>query len=130
MIRITLAMTCLALLGLAGTVAVWHTQTAAAAQQSFESVENPEITPPRLLRKVEPRYTKEARKAEIEGIVHLSIEVWEDGLAHNIRVLKGLGYGLDEKAIEAVGKWKFKPATKDGSPVRIQAETETKFKLL
>lgn len=88
------------------------------------------VTQPRLLHKVEPEYSEEARKASYQGTVLLAVEVWEDGLAHNIRVLRSLGLGLDEKAVEAVKRWKFAPGKKDGKPVRVAAQIQVNFRLL
>ena len=88
------------------------------------------VTAPRVLSKVAPEYSEEARNAKLEGTVRLAIEVWEDGKAHNILVLGTLGMGLDEKAIEAVVQWKFKLGTKDGNPVRVAAEVHVNFKLV
>ncbi len=85
------------------------------------------VSSPRLLHKVEPEYSEEARKAEYQGKVMLSVEVWEDGMAHNIRVLRSPGLGLDEKAVEAVRQWRFAPGTKDGKPVRIAAQIQISF---
>ena len=48
----------------------------------------------------------------------------------HIRVVRPLGMGLDEKAVEAVGKWKFKPGQKDGHPVAVMANVEVNFRLL
>lgn len=89
-----------------------------------------EVQSPRLLSKIEPGYSKEARAAKLEGSVLLAVEVWEDGIAHNIRVVRSLGLGLDENAIDAVKKWRFSPGTKDGEPVRVAARIEVKFRLL
>ncbi len=88
------------------------------------------VTSPRLLYKVEPEYSEKARNAKLQGTVMLSIEVWEDGKAHNIRVLRPLGMGLDEKAIEAARQWKFVPGKKDGRPVKVAAQIQMTFKLL
>ena len=88
------------------------------------------VTSPRLIRKVEPRYTEKALDAKLEGSVMLSMEVWEDGKAHNIRVLRGIGMGLDEKAVEAVEQWVFKPGTKNGQPVRVLAQVQVTFRLV
>ena len=88
------------------------------------------VTSPRLLYKVEPEYSEEARKAKYQGTVMLAVEVWEDGLAHNIRILRSLGLGLDEKAVEAVRQWKFSPGKKDGKPVRVAAQIQVSFRLL
>ena len=60
----------------------------------------------------------------------LALEVWEDGKAHNIRVLRGLGMGLDEKAIEAVEQWVFEPGRKNGQPFKVEAQIQMAFRLL
>jgi TonB family protein len=83
-----------------------------------------------LLSKVEPEYSEEARKAKYQGVVLLYVEVDPSGKAVNIRVLHSLGLGLDEKAMEAVKKWRFKPGVKDGRPVTVQAQIEVNFRLL
>ena len=88
------------------------------------------VSSPRVLLRVEPEYSEEARKAKYQGTVLLAIEVWEDGLAHNVRVLRSLGLGLDEKAIEAIQKWKFSPGRKEGKPVRVAAQVQVSFRLL
>ena len=94
------------------------------------SVDNSNFRNPSVVHKVEPTYTEEARAAGIEGTVVLSVEIWEDGKAHNIRVLQGLGYGLDENAVEAVEQWRFEPGTKDGQPVRVRAQIIVRFTLV
>ena len=88
------------------------------------------VSSPRVLFRVEPEYSEEARKAKYQGTVMLAVEVWEDGAAHNIRVLRSLGLGLDEKAVEAIKKWKFSPGRKDGKPVRVAAQIQVSFRLL
>ena len=60
----------------------------------------------------------------------LYIEVDPSGKATNIKVVRSLGLGLDEKAIEAVKKWKFRPGYKDGKPVTVAATIEVNFRLL
>ena len=89
-----------------------------------------EVTPPRLLSKVEPDYSDEAKRLGIEGLVILSLEIWQDGRPHNIRVSKSLGHGLDEKAIEAVEQWRFSPGTNGGEAVRVQVQIEVGFRLI
>ncbi|MGA2269665.1 MAG: energy transducer TonB [Bryobacteraceae bacterium] len=88
------------------------------------------VTAPVLLYKKEPEYSEEARKAKYQGTVLLYIEVDPSGKAVNIRVQHSLGLGLDEKAIEAVRQWKFKPGYKDGKPVTVAATIEVNFRLL
>jgi periplasmic protein TonB len=88
------------------------------------------VSAPSLLYKVEPEYSEEARKAKYQGTVVLYIEVDPSGKARNMRVIKSLGLGLDEKATEAVSKWKFRPGYKNGKPVTVQATIEVNFRLL
>ena len=88
------------------------------------------VTAPVVLLKVDPEYSEEARKAKYQGTVLLYIEVNADGRASNIRVVRSLGSGLDEKAIEAVKRWKFSPGKKDGKPVLVAATVEVNFRLL
>jgi len=88
------------------------------------------VTAPTLLFKKEPEYSEEARKAKYQGTVLLYIEVDPSGRATNIKVSRSLGLGLDEKAIEAVKQWKFKPGYKDGKPVTVAATIEVNFRLL
>lgn len=88
------------------------------------------VTAPVLLYKKEPEYSEEARKAKYQGTVTLYVEVAPNGKAQNIKVLHSLGLGLDEKAIEAVKQWTFKPGLKDGKPVTVAASIEVNFRLL
>jgi len=88
------------------------------------------VTAPTVLYKVEPEYSEEARKAKYQGTVELVIEVDTNGKPRNLKVVRSLGLGLDEKAIEAVEKWKFRPGYKDGHPVVVQAYVEVNFRLL
>lgn len=85
---------------------------------------------PSVIYQVEPEFSEEARKARMEGMVVLTVEVDEQGRAQNIQVKVPLGLGLDERAIEAVKKWKFRPATQNGKPVRHPAVIEVRFHLL
>lgn len=75
------------------------------------------VSAPALLYKVQPAYTEEARQAGIEGTVVLYVEINPEGRAVNPKVIRSLGHGLDEKALQAVAEWKFRPGAKDGTPV-------------
>ena len=88
------------------------------------------VTAPVVLYKKEPEYSEEARKAKYQGTVVLYIEVDPSGRAVNPRVVRSLGLGLDEKAMEAVRQWKFKPGYRDGKPVTVAATIEVNFRLL
>jgi periplasmic protein TonB len=88
------------------------------------------VSAPIPLYKVEPEYSEEARKAKFQGTVVLSIVVDERGMPTQFKVVRPLGLGLDEKAIEAVQKWRFRPAQKDGKAVAVLATVEVNFRLL
>ena len=88
------------------------------------------VSQPVLIYKPEPEYSEDARKAKFQGSVLVSIVVDENGNPQNIRVVRPLGMGLDEKAVEAVRKWKFKPGLKDGKAVSVYASIEVSFRLL
>ncbi len=85
---------------------------------------------PSVLIKGEPEYSEDARVAKYQGRVVLSVEIGTDGAPHNIRIVRGLGLGLNETAIDAVSQWKFKPGMKDGVPVTVAATIEVNFRLL
>ena len=77
-----------------------------------------------------PSYTDAAKDARIEGIILLQAVIRKDGSVGNIKVLKGLGYGLDEKAVETVTReWQFIPGTLNDVPVDVIAHMELSFRL-
>jgi TonB family protein len=88
------------------------------------------VSAPTILVKVEPEYSEEARKAKWQGEVGLTVIVDSSGNPTSIKVTRSLGLGLDEKAIEAVSKWRFRPAMKDGKPVAVSANIVVNFRLL
>jgi protein TonB len=88
------------------------------------------VTAPQLIDQVEPQYSEEARKAKVSGVVILDLIVDPAGHSRDIRVVHGTGLGLDEKAIDAVRQWRFKPGTKNGKPVPVHARVEVNFRLL
>jgi periplasmic protein TonB len=96
----------------------------------FTGLHGRNVTQPVLLWRKDPEYSAEARKAKLQGIVELGIEVNASGQVTNIRVLRGLGLGLDERAIDAVRQWKFRPGTVDGRAVATRAMVEVNFRLL
>lgn len=85
---------------------------------------------PLLLHKEEPEYSEDARRAHFQGTVVLMIDVELDGHPANIRVVHGLGLGLDERAIDAVSHWRFSPAVSGDRPVVAPALVEVGFHLL
>ena len=88
------------------------------------------VSAPQVLVKVDPEYSEQARKAKYQGTVVLNLVVQRDGTVRDIRVLQPLGLGLDEKAIEAVRQWRFKPGLRNGQAVDVAAIIEVTFRLL
>lgn len=87
------------------------------------------VEPPRLLREVKADYTDEARRRNLSGDVVLEIVVRRDGSVGEVTVQKGLGAGLDERAVAAVRQWRFDPARLKGSPVDVVVEVAVEFTL-
>lgn len=87
------------------------------------------ISAPTAVFSPDPDYTEEARRAKKQGTCVLWMIVDSNGHPRDIRVVRGLGFGLDEKALEAVRQWKFQPALKDGRPVDVQISVQVEFHL-
>jgi TonB family protein len=100
----------------------WPSQPGAPRSLPYDKPPVPIYTPA-------AEFSKEARAAKIEGIVIVSVLVTEEGEPTDIHVEKSLGHGLDEKAVECVNRYRFKPAMKDGAPVAARVHVEINFKL-
>src|SRR6266568_3842512 len=87
------------------------------------------VSAPKAIYAPEPEYSEEARKAKFQGTCVVQLVVGPDGIPHDMRVVRTLGLGLDEKAIEAVQKWRFEPGKKDGVPVATLVNVEVQFHL-
>ena len=87
------------------------------------------VTVPLVIFNPEPSFSDEARKAKAQGIVTLLLVVGKDGRPYDVHVGQALGMGLDEKAIEAVNRWRFRPATLNGQPVATQIAVQVDFRL-
>jgi TonB family protein len=87
------------------------------------------VRAPKIIYKLDPEFSEEARKNKWQGTVVLKVIVGVDGKTHEISVLRSLGMGLDEKAIEAARLWRFEPGTKDGQPVPVEVNVEVNFHL-
>jgi TonB family protein len=87
------------------------------------------IEPPRLLREVKADYTEDARQRGIAGDVVFEIVVRRDGSVGDVRILKGLGGGLNDRAAQAVRQWRFAPAQRLGAAVDVIVEVAVEFKL-
>jgi protein TonB len=98
--------------------------------EGFTGLHGRNVTQPVLLSRKDPEYSEEARKAKFQGTVELGIIVNAAGQVTSVRVLRSVGLGLDERAIEAVRQWKFRPGMVDGKPVSTRAMVEVNFRLL
>jgi len=87
------------------------------------------VSPPRAIYHPDPEYAEGARQEKFQGTCVLSLVVSPEGLPRDIRVARPLGHGLDEKATEAVKRWTFEPARKDGKPVAVMVNVEVTFRL-
>ena len=87
------------------------------------------VTPPTVLSRIEPVYSEAARKAKLQGKVVLSAIVRKDGSLEVLSVVRGLGLGLDENAIKALKKWRFRPGKRSGKPVDVALNIEVDFSL-
>jgi TonB family protein len=83
--------------------------------------------PARHLRAPDPEFPEEARKGSSSTVVLFIVVV--RSRAHDVRIVRSLGMGLDEKALEAIGQWKFEAGRKDGVPVAVQVNVEISFRL-
>ena len=87
------------------------------------------VSPPVAKFAPDPDYSEEARKAKYQGTVILAAIIGADGKPRNLKVIRSLGMGLDEKAIEKVRTWLFEPGKKDGQPVAVAMNIEVNFNL-
>ena len=87
------------------------------------------IEPPRVLREVRADYTEEARQRGLSGDVVLEIVVRRDGSVGDVKILRGLASGLNDRAVQAVRQWRFAPARRLGTPVDVIVEVAVEFKL-
>ena len=87
------------------------------------------VSKPEVLFAPEPEFSEEARKAKVAGNVLVYLQVDTQGRPINVRVIRGIGLGLDEKAMEAVRKYKFKPAMENGHPVVVEMNVEVNFQI-
>lgn len=89
----------------------------------------PGVSAPKVIHKVEARYTVQARRALVQGTAVLEVVVDEHGMPGRISTISPIGFGLDDRAREAVSQWEFKPGRKDGKPVRTIATVTVEFRL-
>ncbi len=88
-----------------------------------------DVDPPRVLHRVEPRYTETARKIRVEGVVVLSLLIDTGGRVADVTVLRGLPFGLTENAVSAARQWQFEPCTFNGDPVNVRYTLTVRFRI-
>ena len=86
-------------------------------------------TPPKALFQPEPQYNAVAGKAKLQGTTILNAVIDKQGIPERIQVARAIGIGLDDAGVEAVQKWRFRPATRNGEPVAVAVSIEVTFRL-
>ena len=119
----------LALLGTIGAVRLLDAQYIRIRIGNADAIPNGAIRPPTILKSTPALYTDAARTHSIEGTVTILAEVGRAGEVKYTRVLKGLGFGLDEVATASVQEWALSPATRNGAPVEVVAQIDVEFNL-
>jgi TonB family protein len=84
---------------------------------------------PKVMESAELQYTDKARRAKLQGVVMITLLIPEDGVPVDLHVVRGLGMGLDEKALDAASQYRFKPGMKDGKPVPVRISMDENFRL-
>jgi TonB family protein len=87
------------------------------------------VSAPRVIHNVFPEFSEEARKDKFSGVVLVGLIVDTDGMPQQVHVLRGVGHGLDEKAIEAISHYRFQPAMENGKPVPVRVNVEVNFQI-
>jgi len=100
----------------------------AGVKYAFKT-DTPGVQAPELITRTLPAYTPEARKAKISGVVVLDVIIGKDGSVGAVKVIRGLGYGLDESAVRAVQQWRFRPGMLNNQMVPVHANIELSFRL-
>lgn len=88
-----------------------------------------DVSPPQKVFAPQPRYTEEARKARVQGVVILQAVIDSLGNVTEVEVVKGLPEGLDQSAVDTVRTWKYRPATLEGEPVAVYMNLTISFSL-
>jgi TonB family protein len=107
----------------------WPVGEAAAHAQQVVDGKDPEVTLPKVIAEVKPKYTPEAIQAKVEGTVMMTAVVRTDGTPGDVEITKSLDteYGLDNQAVAALSQWRFEPGLKDGKPVPVRVTIEMRF---
>lgn len=105
--------------------------SALSAQEGAKNYRSgePGVVAPVLVRETHARFTDQARKKRVQGVVQLEAVVLEDGTVGDVKVTKSLEESLDQAAVEAMKQWLFKPGQRDGKAVRVLIDVEMTFTL-
>jgi periplasmic protein TonB len=87
------------------------------------------VSAPKVIYQVDPEFSEEARRSKFSGNVYVSVIVDEQGMPTRVHIVRGIGMGLDEKAIEAVKQYRFKPAMSKGKPVKVAVDVNVQFNI-
>jgi TonB family protein len=104
-------------------------QTTGQSRETIYKAGKDGVTAPRAIYAPPAEFSEQARRAKYQGVATLRAVVSSAGTVADVSVIGGAGMGLDEKALEAVRRWKFKPATKDGKPVAVEVAVQVSFTL-
>jgi TonB family protein len=88
-----------------------------------------DLSAPEAIRKVDPVYPQELVHDRVEGVVVLYAVIYADGTVGEVRVLEGFDERLNENARKALAQWRFRPGTKDGTAVDVEAVVRVPFKV-
>jgi TonB family protein len=88
------------------------------------------MQPPKVLKSVNPSFSETARGQKTSGHTLVTLVVDADGMPQNVQVSQPAGLGLDEQAVKAVSQYRFRPAMKDGAPVKVELTVEVNFQIL
>jgi TonB family protein len=88
-----------------------------------------DVKAPKVTYAPDPEYDEFAKQAHVEGMVRFRVIVDEQGLPRDIEITQPIGFGLDEKALEAISTWRFEPAKRGDQPVKVQINIEVNFRL-
>ena len=125
-VRVLAVITALALIGISSV----QLSALPQANTTVYTTKDPGVTAPVVVQHVNAKYTDDARKRGVQGIVELEEVVSSTGdVREDVRVVKSLDPELDAQAVEAARQWHFKPGTKDGKPVNVRVRLEMSFQL-
>jgi TonB family protein len=86
------------------------------------------VSPPKLMAKQEPDYSEQALSSQIQGTAIIKLIIDKTGVPRNLQVITPIGFGLDDRAVEAAQQWRFEPAKLKGVPVPVQTAIEVRFR--